>query len=301
MISILFLRLVLASTYTIGKSLLHVVKPIFFIGLAMTLAGAVLLLWCRVRGIPLVISKTDRKTILQLALYQVYLPYAIDFHIAQYVASVKWVLIHAATPFVTALLSWLILKEALTLRKCLGLSIGLLGISSIFMQQQADGVVNGSLGYLPEIILVLSMTIYSYSWIIMQNIAPYYHSFAINGLLMLLGGLCSLVSSLLFESTLSVCPIYVVDSFIYLLLAKIIVVVVGFPLYTHLLQYYSVTFLAFSSFLEPLFVALLGWILFAEDISLHFICAFMLLIAGLYIFYKEELLPESLSLKGKEV
>jgi len=301
MVSILFLRLVLASTYIIGKALVGVAKPIFFIGLAMTLAGVILLIWCRLRGISCSIKKTDRNIILQLALYQVYLPYAIDFYIAQYIASSKWALIHSATPFVTALLSWLILREALTTRKCLGLTVGLLGISCVFMQQNGNSAIDGSLGYLPELVLVFSMTVYSYSWILMQKIAPHYNSFAINGILMFLGGICALASSALFESSLSVCPIYIPHTFMFLLLAKMVVVVIGFPLYTSLLQYYSVTFLAFSSFLEPLFVALLGWTLFAEDISLYFICSVMLLIVGLYIFYREELLPESSPLKGKEL
>lgn len=301
MISILFLRLVLASTYTIGKAILNVAKPIFFIGLAMTLAGTALLIWCYIRSIPFSIRKADRKVVLQLALYQVYLPYTIDFYIAQYVASSKWALIHAATPFVTALLSWFILRESLTTRKCLGLSIGLLGICTIFMQQNSDRMIDESLGYLPDLILIFSMTVYSYSWILMQNIVPYYSSFSINGILMLVGGVCSLISAILFESTIWVCPVYLPDIFTFLLLAKVVVVVIGFPLYAYLLRYYSVTFLAFSSFLEPLFVAVLGWTFFGENISLYFISSFMLLIAGLYIFYKEELLPESPSLKGKEL
>lgn len=290
MINILFLRFVLASTYTIGKLLLSVAKPIFFIGIAMTLAGSLLLAWCRMKGISYAVKRSDIKIFIQLALYQVYLPYAIDFYIAQYVTSSKWSLIHAATPFVTALLCWIFLRQALTKRKCWGLSIGLLGISLIFMQQNIGGTINGSLGHLPELVLVCSMTAYSYSWILMQSVAPRYHGFAINGVLMFLGGLCSLLSSCLFESCLVTSPIHVTSSFILLLLAKIIVVVIGFPLYTYLLRYYSVTLLAFSSFLEPLFVVLIGWVLFSEEISIYFICSFILLISGLYIFYTEELL-----------
>lgn len=297
MFNIFLLRFVLATTYSIGKAATTIVKPLFFIGTAMLLAGSILLWWCWMRSLLCSIRATDRKIFLQLAMYQVYLPYAIDFYVAQYVSSSKWAMIHATTPFVTALLAWFLLRELLTTRKCLGLSIGLLGIGCTFMQQNIEQVSGASLFMIPELILTCSMIIYSYSWIFIQRVTVHYNPLFINGIITCIGGALALISSVWCESCLSVCPIYQTYSFGWLLFMKVAVVVIGFPLYTYLLKHYSVTFLAFSSLLEPLFVALLGWLLLSEAVSLYFLLSFTLLVFGLYTFYKEEWVPVSVSIK----
>lgn len=297
MFNIVLMRFILASTYTIGKAATVIVKPLFFIGIAMTCSGCLLLAWCWNKSLLCAIRSIDRGAFLQLAIYQVYLPYAIDFYIAQYVSSSKWALIHATTPFATALLSWFLLQESLTLKKCWGLSIGLLGIALTFMQQNIQSVSGGSVIVLPELVLVCSMLAYSYSWIFIQKFTSHYNLFFINGIITFLGGALALASSVIFESCIWECPIYKPYSFMLLLLIKIGIVIIGFPLYTYLLKQYSVTFLAFSSFLEPIFVAFLGWLFFSEVISIYFVIACIFLTFGLYMFYKEELLPASLNIK----
>lgn len=297
MLNIFLMRFILASTYNIGKAATISVKPLFFIGAAMALAGCVLLVWCWIKSLSCSIRSIDRRVFLQLAIYQVYLPYAIDFYIAQYVTASKWALIHATTPFATALLSWFLFQELLTSKKCLGLGIGFIGIMFTFMQQNTQQAAGTSLMMVPELVIICSMLIYSYSWIFIQRITSHYNALFINGIITVLGGMLALVSSVMFESCLWECPIYMPYSFALLLPIMVCVVVIGFPLYTHLLKQYSVTFLAFSSLLEPLFVALLGWLFFAEVISIYFVVAFVFLFFGLYTFYKEELLPEALRIK----
>lgn len=288
MFNIFALRFILASTYTVGKVSFAVVKPLFFIGTCMSLAGLSLLCWCWFRHNSFSMKKTDIWTFFQLAIYQVYMPYGIDFYAAQYVSSNKWALIHAACPFVTALFSWMVLKEVMTIRKSIGLMIGISALALIFMQSPGDAVQDKSLILMPELILTFSMIVYSYSWILIKRIASSYSPLFINGVVMTIGGTMTLMTSILCESCLHVSPVYTMKPFIFLLLLNTSVAIIGFPLYTYLLGYYSVTFLAFSSFLEPLFVAIFGWLLLSEVISLYFVFAFGLLTLGLYIFHKEE-------------
>ena len=60
-------------------------------------------------------------------------------------------------------------------------------------------------------------------------------------------------------------------------------------LYSHLLKKYSATLMAFASFLTPIFAAFLGWAFLHETISWHFYVSTIIVLTGLYIFYKDEL------------
>lgn len=288
MFNIFMLRFILASTYTIGKVSFTIVKPLFFVGSCMMLAGLALLAWHWFMHRSLFIQRDDWWLFAQLAVYQIYLPYGIDFYAAQYVSSNKWALIHAACPFVTALLSWMLLQEALTIKKSLGLFIGISGLLLIFIQSSVDVAQQSSSLFVPELVLTFSMIVYSYSWILVKRIAAEYSPLLINGIIMTGGGALALATSALCESCLHVSPIASTTPFLVLLLFNTLVTIIGFPLYTYLLNHYSVTFLSFSSFLEPLFVTIFGWLLLSETVSNYFIFAFGLLTLGLYIFHKQE-------------
>ena len=293
---IFLLRFILASTYTMGKASFTIVKPLFFIGTRMSLAGLMLLGWCWFKQTSCFIQKKDVGRFVQLTLYQIYLPFGIDFYAAQYVPSNRWALIHAAYPFVTALFSWLILKEALNVRKWMALGIGIIGLATIFMVNESSGFASTTYTLLPELALALSMIIYAYSWIMVKELACRYSPILINGIIMTTGGLLSLATSVIGESW-HVSPVYALRPYFILLFLSILATITTFPVYAHLLKRYSATFLAFSSFLEPIFVAIFGWFMFAEVISWHFLNALCLLSLGLYIFYKEEIPIESLSIK----
>lgn len=287
MFNIFMLRFILASTYTIAKVSFAFVKPLFFVGSCMALAGLMLLIWCWFTDRLVLIKRKDWGIFLQLAIYQIYLPYGIDFYAAQYVSSNKWALIYAACPFVTALLSWMLLRERLTAKKLGGLIVGILGLSLILMQSSLE---IGQVGtpFAPEFILTFSMIVYSYSWILVKKITADYSPFFINGIIMVVGGVLALTTSIVFESCLHASPIASTTPFLLLLLFNTLVTIIGFPLYTYLLNHYSVTFLSFSSFLEPIFVTIFGWLLLSEAVSNYFIFAFGLLTLGLYIFHKQE-------------
>ncbi len=298
---IFLLRFILATTYTMGKASFTIVKPLFFIGTRMILAGLLLLGWCRFKQTSCFIQKKDVVRFIQLALCQIYLPFGIDFYAAQYVSSSRWALINAACPFVTALFSWLILKEAFNVRKWMGLGVGIIGLATIFMVNQSSAGLTNTTQYtlLPELVLTLSMISYAYSWIMVKKLIYRYSPLLINGIIMTTGGLFSLATSVIGESW-HVSPVYALQPYFILLFLNILITITAFPLYAHLLKRYSVTLLAFSSILEPLFVAIFGWFMFAEVISWHFMNALCLLSLGLYIFYKEEIQIESLSISIKE-
>lgn len=292
--SIFLLRFIIASTYLIAKASFAVVQPLFFVGTFSGIAGLLLLLWCRQTGSFQSITKSDMWLLGQVALSQIYLPYTIDFHAAQHVSSNVWALIHAACPFVTALFSWIVFKEVLNKKKYLGLAVGMLGFATIFIWDSESSLHSTSL--VAESALMISMIIYAYSWIVTKKLTDTHHPLFINGIVMTAGGALALMSSGLYESWTDG-PVMHMQSYIGLLALGIVTIIGSFPLYAFLLKRYSATFLAFSSLLEPIFVALFAWIVFAESISCHFICALLLLSSGLYIFYREELHAQAICVK----
>jgi drug/metabolite transporter (DMT)-like permease len=69
----------------------------------------------------------------------------------------------------------------------------------------------------------------------------------------------------------------------------------GFVFNSYLLQYYTVTFLMFLTLVDPLYVALYGWLFIGERVSWYFFVSVLMLFFGLYLFYKEELKHSYLS------
>jgi drug/metabolite transporter (DMT)-like permease len=57
----------------------------------------------------------------------------------------------------------------------------------------------------------------------------------------------------------------------------------------YLYKHYSVTFLAFTDFISPLFTAFYSWLFLQEKITWHYGLSAIIVLAGLYIFYQDEL------------
>jgi len=116
-----------------------------------------------------------------------------------------------------------------------------------------------------------------------------YKSAQVNGVTMLLGGIASLVTSFFVESWQPL-PIFNMPQFLLLVIAtSVLSCIICYNLYAWLLRTYSVVFMTFASFLSPFFTAWFGLIFLHEPIKSTFIGAFLLLMVGLVIFYKEEL------------
>ena len=55
----------------------------------------------------------------------------------------------------------------------------------------------------------------------------------------------------------------------------------------HLYKYYSVTFLAFTDFISPLFTAFYSWLFLKEVLSWYYAVSAVIVFAGLYLFYQD--------------
>ncbi len=113
----------------------------------------------------------------------------------------------------------------------------------------------------------------------------------VNGICMASGGMLSLITSYIVEG-----PAKVSDPAAFckgLLITIFISNILCHNIYAGLLKTYSAPFMSFTSFLSPLFAALYGWAFFQEKISWHFYLSIVIVLIGLYIFYRDELQHKS--------
>lgn len=304
MFLIALLYLLFALTFTLAKAVLLYCKPLMFIGLRMTLAGGVLLTALGLSG-KLRYERGSWWLLMQSVLFHVFFAYTAEFWALQYISSSKTALIYNISPFVTALLSIIILKEAITRLQWLGLAVGFIGMVPVFTSFDAcQQFIDLRILSLSELVLVAAVISSCYGWIIMRQLLERfnYTPLHVNGISMALGGILSLAVSaavesrpLFFERTLTQgCLTDVLAPFgwdgalwlgVYGVSLIVIANVVCYNLYGYLLSRYSATFISLAGFLCPIFASLLGWIYLGESISLSLVAGFIAVVIGLLLFY----------------
>ncbi len=287
---LLLLHAVFASTYTLGKAALSYVEPVLFVAARMTLGSVVLLGYLFISGRSFRIKHRDRILFILLGFFLFY-SWVPDFAVLPYVATTKWALIYALTPFCTALIGYFRRSEPVTWLKMIGLFIGLVGILPVL----AVGADLKSMTFCwniswPDIVMLVCMVGYSYGWTIAQKLikTKKYEAILVNGVGMLIGGLGALVTSPFIDNW-SHSPISDMWPFLGILFAIVVTTVLAFTINTYFLRYYTVTFLMFLMFVDPIYVAIYGRIFLNEPIQWHFFLSIVLVFFGLYLFYKEEL------------
>jgi len=290
MILILILNIFCASTFIIGKALVGAAAPLFIIGTRMILAGSILLFYYLIKSKNQIkIAKSDYKILFLLSLIYIYIPFIFEFWALKYVSAAKTSLIYNLSPFVTAILAYLIYKEKLSHKKILGLFIGFLGFIPIIVSHAPQELIydKSYLITLPELCVIIAVISSAYSWIVIQN--SKLPLFLLNGASMLIGGTLSLITSLLFENWSPV-PVSNMKEFIVLIF---LIIIIGnfiyYNLYALLLKRYTATFLSFAGFTIPLFTAIMQFLFFNVPIGIDFVITLIIVSSGLYIFYQEEL------------
>jgi drug/metabolite transporter (DMT)-like permease len=321
-VSIILLYMILASTFTLAKSVLFYTTPIFFIGLRMVLGGTLLLGYLYFfRREQVRFEWRHWRGFAAIMLFHIYIAYITEFWALAYVTSSKACLLYNLSPFVTALFAYWWHKERMTLKKWLGLIVGITGFLPILISAApATEWLAGSWMFLsmPELALLVSVVSSAYGWIIMKKLVKDggYSPLMVNGVGMVSGGLLAFVTSLIVEGTPSVhalpqaphfgqlgvwigsfCSQYATDMIIFSLYTILLIVaanIIFYNLYGHLLTRYSATFLSFAGFTCPMFAALYGWLFLGEEISRWFFLSVLIVVGGLYLFYQDEFQEQNL-------
>lgn len=302
-----------ASTFTLGKAALAYSAPIFLIAIRMLIGGSLLLTYQYFfRHKHWHFRWNDLGLLTQVSFFSYYGAFILEFWSLQWLTSSKACLLFNLAPFITALISFILFREMLNIRKCIGLIIGFVGFMPILMATARQEEAAGSISWLslPEFALIGAVFCASYGWIVLKQLRHKgYSIIMINGLTMTAAGIAALITSWIIEGTsviflsqaetsikvlsmFGIHSIFVAEIMMfatYTLLLIFIANIVAFNLYGYLLSFYSATFLSFAGFITPLFAALFGWLFLDETIGLDFMLSSLIVFLGLFLFYKEEL------------
>lgn len=297
---ILFMYALFSSSFSAGKILLNYASPILLVGLRMVPAGIILIGYqvARHQKLPK-FNKNELILYAQIIVLGIYAAYIFRFWGLKYLASSKTALLFNASPFFTALYSYIFFHEKMTRKQWLGLIIGFLGLIPILLSTSLTEQKIGEFLYIswPEIAILIAVALHSYGWIVVrQLVRNKEHSPAIvNGITFLCGGILALITAPFFENLK---PIDDVAPFVGWLSYVIVVSnIICYNLYGYLMKHYTATFISFAGFVVPIFAALIGWGFLNEKITWHFYVSCFIIFIGLYLFYKDELKYKALATK----
>lgn len=283
-----------ASVFTIAKTALNQTEPFFLVGFRMLIAGILLISY------EWIIKKQtfqfDRKTWIRLALFSlfsIYLTNVFEFWGLQYLTSFKTCFIYSLSPFLSALFSYFLFMEQLSIKKWIGLLVGFAGFIPVMLTQTVNEEEIGGLLVFswPELSVVMAAICGVYGWILLRQLVNDHalSPMTTNGVSMSMGGLFALIHSYFVESwtplpTTNV-PVFLECTFLLIIISNFIC----YNLYGNLLKKYSATFMSFAGFSTPLFTALFGWMFLGEIPTLSFYISLLIVFLGLFIFHQEEL------------
>lgn len=292
---VIILFALFASLFGLSKDTLNYSEPFFLIGSRMTFAGVLLLTHQYIFNRKHFKFKlTHLKSLCLLSFFNIYLTNIAEIWGVQHMVSAKACLIYSLSPFVAALMSFLVLNETLTKIKWFGLFIGFIGLVPIFLAESHLEIQTGKIVFisLADIALLIAVFCSTYGWILLKKIVNEYHynPLLANGFSMTLGGSLALIHSYLSMESWNPVPVNSMQSFIQnTLLMCLISNIICYNLYGYLLKRYSATFMAFSGLGTPLFASFFGWYFLGETITWHYFASLVVFSIGLSIFYQAEL------------
>jgi drug/metabolite transporter (DMT)-like permease len=297
MILLIIMNVAYALLFPLSKVALNYSSPVFLTGFRMTLAGLIVLGYqYSFRRTYFTLPINYFKPLLFAAFMSIYLTNVLDFWGFQYMTATKSCFLYNLYPFASAVLSWIYFNERLSLKKLLGLALGFAGaLPMIFTSAHVSNIPKFS-GFflLPELAIIAAIIASPFGWIFVQKLLceHNYDSVMANGITMFMGGIMAVVHSLLIE-TWNPLPVTSMKGFLLSSLALMFLSnVIGNSLYVELLKKYSMTFLSFTAFSEPLLTAIFDWLFFGIKVPTAFYLSIMIVFIGLYLFYKQEFEPK---------
>lgn len=284
---VFFLYALLASTFSIGKILVNLLPPIFLIAIRMIIAGTLLSGAWYIFDRQVVIKYRDWWLFSIVVLFHILLPFASEYIALQYISPSSACLMYNLSPFLSAILSYLIFHEVMTPKKWIGFFIGIIGIL-FYLQSQC--CVDLDLSW-PNFLMFISVVTSCLGWIFVRILVKNkgYSTLLVNGVSMFIGGWIALPISRYFEGVVTIEQFQITHIIGWLALMILIANILFYNLYGYLLKKYTATFLAFAGFITPLFAAFFEWLFFGIIVPHEFFLTILIVGAGIFLFYQEEL------------
>lgn len=290
MFLVILMQALFAITFPFTKLALNYTDAVFLSGARLLLASGLFLAYSYAIEKNQPSIRRHWWLLLQTSLFYTFLTFVPEALAMETISSLKSNLLWSFYPFVSALLSYYLLKERLTKKKWLGLGIGLIGMIPIFATMDIQEQALGEFLHIsmPEFLMIVAVVSTAYSWFLIRKLMESGFSLArINGITMFIGGALGLGTRLLMHKG----PLYNDGSTLFGYIFALIIAsnLIGYPLYGYLLKRYSITFLSFSGFICPIFGAVFSNLILNETVHCSYLIAFVLIFTGLTIFSRDEL------------
>jgi drug/metabolite transporter (DMT)-like permease len=200
-------------------------------------------------------------------------------------------LVSTTSPFIAALLSYLVFNETISWQKSAALALGVVGILplilhnlSILPQSSTAIIITGyggaflsTIGFIAVGIYIKKLGQQQFKLLTTLGIG-----LTIAGLLTTAFGIVSMQACFFetYQSCYQYLPIIIIPS------------IIGYPLYGYLVQAYPLTLVAFAQLSSPLWATLIAWFGGHNDISVAFVLSFCVLTLAFSFFYAQELKPK---------
>jgi len=293
MLTVILMYAVLAATFTIAKTALGYGSPYFLLGFRFITAGVLFLGLQRIFNKKnFFLRREDIWLFLWTAFFYIYLSFIPEFWALVRLSSSKVVILYQTTPFIVAIFAYFLASEKFTAKKIIGMVIGFVAIIPILLTHNQAGLSSEILKVsLAEAVLFIAIVSASYGWFPVKRLMNKGYTLPmINGVTMLVGGIGALLTSFAVEGVF-VTHVFALKPFLFWTLLLVLAANgIFYNMYGWHLRRYSFTLLSFTGFLCPIFGSLYGWYFLSEQITWHHGLSLTLIIVGLFIFYKEELL-----------
>lgn len=168
-------------------------------------------------------------------------------------------------------------NDKLTLRKIVGLVLGLCGIIAI---NAKPGGIDFHFG---DLLIIVASFCTVFSNVISKKVFQYVEPIVSTGVSQFFGGIVLLVGGVSFGGDIKIVVPKTIQQFT-ILTAIIGASIISYCLWFMIVQKENLSKLFIIKFAEPLFAAIFGWILLGEDIlNLNYIMAFLLISIGIIV------------------
>lgn len=286
-----------SSVFTFGKAALETTTPLFLTGTRMLLAGLLMLGFLLIRKrSQFQLDKRKWLSIGVLALFSIYLTNILEFWGLQYLSAAKTCFIYSLSPFFSALFSYLHFKEKMSRAKWIGMLIGVIGMTPVFMTQTGSEDLFSAFGFFtwPTLAIIGAALFSVYGWVILRLVVKDSEISPVmaNGSSMAIGGIMALATSFFFDGWSPTLPIKsgaLAPFGLSLIGMTLLYNVFCYNLYGYLLKRFTATFLSFMGLLSPIFASLTGWLFLGEAPSWQIFLSTGFVSIGLFVVYRAEL------------
>lgn len=273
----------LALTPVLGELAVQSCAPFFFVGLISLCSGIGFVFWSYM-------VEQERFNYKDLLLCTflggtlVFIPNISEFWALQYASGAKAALIWSLAPFITALYSYCVMGQRLSLHKFLALLLGFAGflVAVVGHDHQELSLYSWGSISLAEVMLLVGVTSVSYGWIVVQNAQRKQLSLSyLYGYAMLIASLFSFLLSYYVEAWHPFPVMSYQKTAILLSVIVLFCTMTCYAIYAYLLRFYTSTYISLAGFLEAFIAAVLQYLIIGTGVSLQLFLSLLVVTAAL--------------------